>query len=159
QPMTTTSVSLTSPFTNPSVVGLGLPFTATVTSASGTPPGTVTFYDFFQNSQYISAAVRLNAGTAIWNVGLPAGVNNIVAVYSGDTNFGPSSSTPWTQYVVNNGTSVSTTNLSASPNVFFRQRALFSVQVTTSGGTATGNVVLVGEGNQQFGPMLTLDGN
>src|SRR5713101_7673661 len=54
----------------------------------------------------------------------------------------------------------STTTLNASPKVFFHQRALFSVQVTTNGGgTATGNVVLVGDGTRQFGPLLTLDGN
>jgi hypothetical protein len=163
-PTTATSLALTNG-TDPSVVGQTPTFTATVTSPSGTPTGSLVFYGF-QGTQFITATVALTAGSAIWSPGLPMGVNTIYAIYSGDNNFGPSSSPPWAQYVMSNGTNLNTTtNLSITPEVFFRQSALFSVQVTTSakpGGTITpaaGNVVLVGDGNRQFGPLLPLSEN
>jgi YVTN family beta-propeller protein len=146
---------------DPSLFGTTLVFTATVTSPGATPAGAVVFYDTFQGSTLPVATVPLSGGSASWATSaLPVGMNNIVASYSGDATFAPSSSPPWTQYVLSNATLASTTNLSASPNVFFRQRALFSVQVTVSfPETATGQVVLVGDVNQQLSPLLTLDGN
>jgi hypothetical protein len=163
-PVTVNSVSLTNG-ADPSADGQTLVFTATVSSPGGAPTGTVVFYDFFQNTfqntQYSTATAPLNKGSASWSPALPIGVNNIVAVYSGDSTFGPSSSSPWTQYVMSNGTNGTnrTANLSVTPEVFFRQRALFSVQVTATGaGTGPfGTVVLVGDENLQFGPFLTLD--
>jgi YVTN family beta-propeller protein len=159
-PATATSLSLTSG-TDPSLFGDSLVFTATVTSSSGIPVGNVVFYDLFQNNTVPAATVPLNAGSASWAVtSLPVGVHTIVATYNGNANFAPSNSPSWTQYVLNNGTFASTTNLSATPSVFFHQRALFSVQVTVPfPETATGQVVLVGDGNQQLSPLLTLDGN
>src|SRR5260370_3785218 len=97
-PTTSTSVSLTGGVGDPSLAGQALVFTATVTALSGTPTGTVVFYDFFQTSILTSAAIPLSARSAHWTVGLPVGVNNIVALYSGDTNFGPSTSAPCTHY-------------------------------------------------------------
>jgi outer membrane protein assembly factor BamB len=66
-------------------------FTATVTAASGTPTGSVTFADVSNGS--VLATENLVSGTAsLTTAALAPGSRSIVARYRGDTTFSPSSS-------------------------------------------------------------------
>ena len=73
--------------------GTAIPINVAVTSAGGTPSGTVTF---FADSQPIGAATILAAdGTASASVKtIPAGTHNVTARYSGDGKFLASTSAP-----------------------------------------------------------------
>src|SRR6185369_5163245 len=86
---TTTAVSATP---NPSNSGQGVTFTATVTSAAGTPTGTVQFKDGGTN---LGSPQTLNgSGVATFSTtALTPGVHTITADYSGDVNFLTSSGT------------------------------------------------------------------
>ena len=86
---------------NPSVHGQSITFTATVTGNSGTPTGTVIFY----NGSIPLGTGTLNAsGVATYtDSSLSAGTDQIVAVYQGDTDHSGSTSTM--QQVIANLTS------------------------------------------------------
>src|SRR5205814_10458584 len=86
---TTTAVSATP---NPSNSGQNVTFTATVTSAAGTPTGTVQFKDGGTN---LGSPQTLNgSGVATFSTtSLTTGVHPITADYSGATNFLSSSGT------------------------------------------------------------------
>jgi len=81
-----------------SFAGQPVKFTAIVNPAGvGVPGGTVSFYD---GTTSIGAAQTLVAGAAsVTTATLLAGMHNITAIYSGDVNFGPSSSAVLAQSV------------------------------------------------------------
>ncbi len=69
--------------------GLNVTLTATVKSTtSGTPTGTVSFFD---NGTSLGPGTLSNGVATFSSTTLPVGTNVIAAVYSGDTNFSPSS--------------------------------------------------------------------
>ena len=75
--------------------GQSVSFTATVAafSGSGTPTGTVSFQD--GANPLPNSTVTLSGGTATFTTTtLPAGNNQVLAVYNGDGSFGANSSTP-----------------------------------------------------------------
>ena len=82
-----------------SKVGQSVTFTTTVrqsVSGTGVPTGTVTFLD---GSTSLGTAA-LNAGVAtLTTSALSAGTHQIVAAYSGDTNFNPNDAAPLVQTV------------------------------------------------------------
>ena len=128
--------------TNPSVFGQSVTFTATVTPAppaSGTPTGTVTFFDGATN---IGTGTLNGAGQATFaTTALTVGTHSITAQYGGDVNFGPSTSTAVSQ-VVNKAASTTALVSSVNPSVF-GQNVTFTatVALTAPGaGTATGTV-------------------
>jgi len=86
---TTTAVTSTP---NPSNPGQSVTFTATVTSAAGTPTGTVQFKDGGTN---LGSAQTVNgSGVATFSTtALTPGVHAITADYSGDSNFATSTGT------------------------------------------------------------------
>jgi hypothetical protein len=87
---TTTTTTTLKSSTNPSPFGTAVQFTATVNTSSGTPTGTVTFFDGLTP---LSGAVALSGNTAIYSTsGLALGTHSITAVYSGDSNFATSTS-------------------------------------------------------------------
>ena len=89
---TTTSVVSSS---NPSTFGQSVAFTATVTGSS--PTGTVQFKDAANN---LGSAVALSGTSAqLTTSSLSAGTHSITAVYSGDPNNQPSTSSPIAQVV------------------------------------------------------------
>ena len=70
--------------------GQSVTFTATVSSGSGTPTGTVQFKDGAAN---VGAPVALVDGAAdLATAGLAVGSHSITGVYSGDPNFSTSTS-------------------------------------------------------------------
>ncbi len=84
---------------NPSQVGQNVTFTTTVRQSvpgTGVPTGTVTFLD--GNTSLGTAP--LNSGVAMLTTSsLSQGTHNIVASYSGDTNFNPNTAKPLVQVV------------------------------------------------------------
>ncbi len=97
-----TTISLTVSNTNP--FGLQpVTFTAVVNvvSGTGTPTGTVTFYDI--NGNDLGSGTLTNGTATLTVASLPVGKESITAVYSGDSNFVGATSTP-VSLVVGNAT-------------------------------------------------------
>jgi hypothetical protein len=89
---------------NPSVVGSPVTLSATVTKSSGsaTPNGTVSFYlgtPMGTHSLLGSGTVSLGQATLVAS-SLPAGTDNLYAVYSGDSNFSASTSSVISEVVL-----------------------------------------------------------
>jgi hypothetical protein len=83
---------------NPSTYGQSLTFTATISAASGsgTPTGTVTFYD----GSTVLGTEMLSGGLASFTTSdLTVGDHSITAAYSGDFNFSTSTSAVFTQTI------------------------------------------------------------
>ena len=85
---------------------LGVPVTLTATVGSlttGVPTGTINFYSGTAPNQVLLNATPIavnSSGVAQFTTsGLPAGVLSITAVYSGDANFTPSTSAPFSETV------------------------------------------------------------
>lgn len=131
----TTTTLTSSP--NPSAVNQSVLFTATVTAQfGGSPTGTVTF----KSGETTLGQGTVSNGQATLNYSFPAPGNySIVATYSGDSNFVPSSSLPLKQSVLKAPT---TTTLSSSPNPSqLGQTVKFTASVTGQyGGTPTGSI-------------------
>src|SRR6185437_1396126 len=79
------------------LAGMQVSFTATVTSATGVPTGTVTLYD---GGSAIQTA-QLNAqGVATFSSStLSTGSHTLTLGYGGDANYQAGVSTPWTETV------------------------------------------------------------
>jgi len=122
---------------NPSAVNQSVLFTATITTQfGGSPSGTVTF----KAGTTALGQGTVSNGQATLNYSFTSpGTNSIVATYSGDSNFLPSSSAPLKQKVLRAPT---TTTLTSSPNPSrVGQSVKFTATVTGQyGGTPTGSV-------------------
>ena len=128
---TTTFATLTSSL-NPSNVGQEVTFTARVSPSAAT--GTVTFID---GSATVGAAT-LNVGVATFSTSaLAVGSHSITAAYSGDTNYGGTSSV--LVQTVNPATKASTiTMLNSSPNPSsVGQTVTFTTTVAPAAATGT----------------------
>jgi Bacterial Ig-like domain (group 3) len=141
---TPTSAALTSS-KNPSSLGESVTFTATVSSGSGTPMGTVTFMD---GSTPLGSS-PLNAGEAtLTTATLTGGSHAITAVYNGDSTFATSTSAVLTQVVNKLG---SLTSLTSSPNPS-RQKQTVTFRATVSPSGATGTVTFL-DGSASLGTV------
>jgi hypothetical protein len=125
---------------NPSIYGQSVTLTATVAAggpASGTPTGAVTFLD----SSTVLGTVTLNNGQAIFTpLTLAAVEHPITAVYSGDSNFGTSTSPVLLQTVNKSGTTMTLTS-SVNPSVYGRS-VTFTAFVTASGASPASTAML-----------------
>jgi hypothetical protein len=128
---------------NPVTITNSVALTATVTAATGTPTGNVTFY----NGTTALGSVALNgSGIAIYNTtALPAGTDALTAVYAGDSlNAGSTSSV--VNEVVNLATTTTTVTTS-NATVVVGTSLLFSATVTSPNGpTPTGTVEFIANG-------------
>ena len=128
---------------NPTVFGQAVTFTATVGAASGTPTGTVTFLD---GAASISQPATLDStGAATFTTSsLAVGNHAITASYSGDNTFNANSSSPFTQIVQLDVSSV-TVNASPNPSVFGQPVVVSATVSATSpgSGTPTGTVTFL----------------
>ena len=122
------SAALTSNL-NPALLQNTITLTARVTSAAGTPTGTVTFLD---------GSTPLGTGTLAGGVAtyttssLAVGSHSITASYGGDSNFLAVSSSPsLTQLVQDFGFSISSSSVTALPG----GQAVFSFTVSPTGGS------------------------
>ncbi len=148
-----TSTTTVSSSANSSVYGQTIVLTATLSSASsGTPTGTVTFYD--GTTQIGQATLSLSGGQDQASIGTSAltlGSHSITASYGGDTNFTASTSAALTQTVSQDATNISIAS-SVNPSVF-EQPVIFTATVTAGSpgsGTATGTVTFY-DGSTQIG--------
>ncbi|MGH7745929.1 MAG: Ig-like domain repeat protein, partial [Candidatus Dormibacteria bacterium] len=101
---------------SPSVTGQGVTYTAKVTSAGGSPTGSVNFQDG-ATSVSGCAAVALAAGTATCTTApATAGAHSITALYSGDANFSANTSPALVQ-TVNLASTTTVLSTSLTPSV------------------------------------------
>jgi uncharacterized membrane protein len=116
---------------NPSFFGQFVTFTATVTSASGNPTGSVMFFD---NSTALGSATLVN-GRAWTSVStLAAGSHSITAVYQGSLKFNSSESAPL-QQIVNRAIAATSTALVSNLNPsIYGQAVTFTAVVSSTGG-------------------------
>ena len=132
--VTTTGVTSS---TNPSVFGASVTFTVTVSSAAGTPLGSVTLTD----GSTPLATVPLAGGTASYSTStLPVGTHAITASYGGTTNFAASSGS--VSQVVNKAASATTVVSALNPAVA-GQSVTFSINVSSAAGIPSGTVTLL----------------
>jgi hypothetical protein len=107
-----TTTTVVSSSANPSNASQSVQFTATVTSACGTPSGKVQFS--VDGSNY-SSPVTLSNGTASISDALGSGSHTIVAGYSGSATFAASASPALTQTVNNSSKTNPTLTVTNSP--------------------------------------------
>ena len=147
-PATATTTTVTST-ANPAVYGQPVSLTATVTTASGTPTGSVTFYVGSTAIGTQSVSTSNSTTTASIEISsLRVGSDSITAVYTGDAVFNSSTSAAYTQTVNQDGPTVSvnpnpTSLVPGEPDVI-------TVEVTAAApgaGTPTGDVSLTDGGD------------
>jgi large repetitive protein len=160
-----TTTSLTSS-PNPSAVGQSVTFTATVTSPT---PGTLTGSVTFTKNGNPLGTVTLTSGVAsITTLFGHAGSHVIVATYSGDSTFAPSTSAPLTQ-TVHPGSTTTALISSLNPSLV-GQAVTFTARVTgisiagvartsaSTSGTPTGIVTFTNNGNPMGSATLNASG-
>ena len=138
---------------NPSHYGQTITLTAALSySGSGTATGSVTFYD---GTTALGSVALSNDAAAFSTSALTAGSHSLTASYSGDRNFGPSTSAVLVQVVAKSGVTIT---LTSSPNPsYVDQSVTFSVVVSGSGAIPTGTVVLE-EGKKVLGTASLVSG-
>jgi len=132
---------------NPSGQGTPVTFKATVSSPSGgTPTGVV----YFADGGVLLARKVLSGNTATFATSkLSLGLHLVTALYSGDWNYGSSTSAPVNQSVLE----ATTTTLSSSPNPSaYGQAVVFTATVTSSiGALPDGETVTFTQGATVLG--------
>jgi hypothetical protein len=135
-----TATALASDVATPSV-GQTVHLTATVTSSTGTPTGSVTFFD--GTSSIGTVSTNASGQAALATVFRTAGGHTLTAVFNGSADFAPSRSAALHESVAQDAT---TTTLTASANpVSVGQTLVLTVTVTpvfTGAGAPTGTVIL-----------------
>jgi hypothetical protein len=148
-PTTTTVVSSL----NPSAFGQQVTFTAAVSSASGTPKGTVMFFD---GSTALGSAQLSNGKAPISTSAVVAGSRSIVAIYQGSLKFNSSTSSPLTQ-VVNIATTTTTLDSSLNPAPVKHAVSYTAGFTGQYGGPLTGTLTFQDQGVTVA--IVSLDGN
>jgi hypothetical protein len=129
-----TATTLTSSV-NPSTYNQQVIFTASVSSANGTPTGAVTFTD---GATQLGTVTLTGGIAALATSSLAVGSHTITASYSGNSNFSSSSAT--VTQLVNRATSSVALTSSGSPTVY-GQTVTFAAAITPqNGGVCTGSV-------------------
>jgi autotransporter-associated beta strand protein len=133
----TTTVTFTP--TSP-VFGQSIGLTATVTGPSGgpTPTGTV---QFFNGTTSLGTETLTNGTFTLNTSALPVATNSITAVYSGDSNYGPSTATAVAVTVAQASTTTTVTPSTTTPA--FGQSVMFKATVAPASpgaGSPTGTV-------------------
>jgi len=133
---------------NPSVAGLSVTFTATVSTATGTATRTVTFYD---GAVPIGVGTLNPQGIATFSTSaLAVGTHSITAVYSGDSFYTTSTSATLQQQVQQGA---STTVLSASPTPGTLGQAVVLTATVASPSPNAGGSVQFFDGNNPLGQL------
>jgi autotransporter-associated beta strand protein len=145
---------------NPSPQGNNVTFTATITPVVGTPPaagnptGTITFMDGttpLGTSPIVGVTASFTTTTP-----LAVGTHPITAVYSGNTNFAPTTSNSLSQNVL--FTTATSLITSISPSTF-GQSVTFTATVTSTGGIPVGTVSFFDGGSTLLKAAVALDPN
>ncbi|OWK35557.1 putative internalin [Fimbriiglobus ruber] len=134
---------------SPSTFGRAVTFTATVTSADGTPDGTVTFVV----DGTPVATVTLTGGTATFATAtLAAGSHTIIADYNGSAQFQAGASPTQAERV---NVATTTTLTSAGSPSTFGQSVTVTATVASAGGAPDGTVTFVVDGTSAGTVTLT----
>jgi streptogramin lyase len=156
-PAAATATALAMDVSAPSI-GQTVHLTATVTSAAGTPTGTVTFYNTFSNGKTFLGTADLNSsGQAVFTTAFKYTFNNLTAVYNGVPAFAASTS-PALQVTANPDPTTTTLTASANP-VAVGKTLVLTVAVTpafTGAGAPTGMVILK-DGSTTIGWATLID--
>jgi len=132
---TTTTLTSTP---NPSTTGQAVTLSATVTSATGVPTGTVTFRD---GATVLGTATLVNGSASISISTLAAGSHPLTALYGGSATFAASTSAVVTQVVNAPAAAATTTTLTSTPNPSTTGQAVtLRATVTSATGVPTGTV-------------------
>ncbi len=145
-----TSIMLTaSP--NPAAAGAAVTISATISSAAGTPTGSISFFD---GSSSIGSVALVNGVATLTTSTLAAGTTHtLTATYAGNTTFAASTSNP-VSLVINAPTNIATTTvLAASPNP-----ATTGATVTLTATVTSSNTTEVPAGSVSFYDGTTLLG-
>ncbi|HEX7829201.1 MAG TPA: M36 family metallopeptidase [Thermoanaerobaculia bacterium] len=146
---TSTSVSA-SP--NPASYGASVTLTATVTASSGTPTGSVTFYDGATNL----GSIPLSGNTAqLMTSSLAIGPHTITAQYGGAPGFA-SSSAPGTSLTITKAASAVALGASANPTAL-GSPVTFTATVSGAVGTPSGSVTFL-DGASPLGTVALTGG-
>jgi hypothetical protein len=141
-----TATALTSSL-NPSPVGQTVTFTATISSKSSIAAGgTVSFTD--GGTALGSAVVAANGTATFGTSSLAFGVHTIVAIYSGDTNHGASTSSSLSEKIVQPSTDILTS--SANPAVV-GANVTFTAQIAGVGSVVPTGTVTFSDGVTPLG--------
>ncbi|HSV12655.1 MAG TPA: Ig-like domain repeat protein, partial [Tepidisphaeraceae bacterium] len=123
---------------NPALVGGTIVFSAHVTSASGSPSGTVTFFE----GATVLGSADVFSGFAVFSIAtLGFGSHNIIASYGGTTDFASSASATLVQ-VVGKAATTTSTGSSANPSTY-GQVVGISASIFTAFGSPTGTVTFM----------------
>ena len=141
-PDTTTTTLAAS--VNPSVFGQSVTFTATVAAVapgSGTPTGSVTFYD---GSTALKTASLSGGSTTFTTTALATASHAITAVYNGNATLATSTSSVLSETVNPDGSTAVVTS-SANPSVFGQSVTLTAIVTANApgGGKPTGSVTFL----------------
>ena len=152
---------------NPATLGTSVTFTATVTGASGTPAGNVTFFD---GAATLGTGTLNGSGVATFVTGsLSVGSHAITASYGGNSNYAASPS-PVVSQVIEPLTTLTTVASSTNPAVAGASITM-TATVTSAFGTPGGNVtffdqavsigsgMLNGSGVATFATTILASGN
>ena len=136
---------------NPALVLAPITFTASVTGNGGTPTGSV---NFLANGNVIGTGAVNPSGTATFTTStLAAGTYAITASYTGDANDAGSTSLP-TSLTISLATTA--TAITVTPNPALVGAAVtITAKVTGNGGTPTGSVNFIANGNTLASASLT----
>lgn len=138
----------------PTVLGAKTTLTASVTSAAGTPSGTVTFYD----DTTALATQPIAGGTAAAVVGpLARGLHSLTARFTPDTATYVASTSPPVGLEVEVAELATTTTLAVTPESSTRGQAVtLTAQVMSAGGSVLGSVIFAdGDNVLDTQPLIT----
>jgi hypothetical protein len=150
----TTTVTALSTAATPTEAGTPATFTATVTSQTATPQGSVNFTD---NGSLIGSAALNAAGAATFSTsGLSVGTHQIVATYTGSINYIASTSSAVQQVVVPAATATAlTSSLNPAP---LGQTVTFTAAITSKSSIAAGGTVSFTDGGAALGSASVVNG-
>ncbi len=128
----TTTTLLASPTS--ATYGASVKLTATVSSAAGTPTGTVDFYD---NGASIGTGTLTGSGSATLTVTtLPVGTDSITATYAAQGSFAGSSTLTATQVIISTAATATALTASTTSATYWTPITLTATVTVTPGGAA-----------------------
>jgi len=135
---------------NPALVLAPITFTATVTGNGGAPTGSV---NFIANGNVIGAGTLNSSGVATFITStLAAGTSAITATYTGDANDAGSTSLP-VSLTVSLATTATVITVTPDP-AMVGAAVTITAKVTGNGGTPTGSVNFIANGNTLASAVL-----